>query len=104
MIGTTTAKRVGATLLELLVVITVMGIALGVIALAPSPVRRAELRGPDGIEALRRIALAEARDTTALVVVGTEVLLVTALRDGRVIRAAALANSNEERPDADRAP
>jgi prepilin-type N-terminal cleavage/methylation domain-containing protein len=79
--------RSGVTLLELLVVIAVMGVALSVVALGPSILRSDDSHeSAQLIAALQRHALATGRDTTAAMRLDGVMWIVTALRDGRVMK------------------
>lgn len=83
--------RPGVTLVELLVVLAILGLSLGVVAVAAPPLAESDTwSSRDGVSALRRAALASGRDTTALLSDGSAVMLVTAMRDGRVVTSNAL--------------
>ena len=85
-------KRAGVTLVELLVVLAVMGIAAGVVGVAIGPRGRTPAPDPAAATAarMRREALRTGARVTAQVEIRGSVLGVTALPDGSIIADSAL--------------
>jgi prepilin-type N-terminal cleavage/methylation domain-containing protein len=74
-------RAIGMTLVELLVVVTMLGILASVVAFGARP--RPSSEAP--LERLRRRAAMRAVDTGARISIGGESLLVRVLPDGRVL-------------------
>lgn len=78
-------ERRGFTLVELIVVLAVMSMIALVSALGARTSLRVPEQVPEVIESVRRAAVARGRDTTVVVSRTGSALLLTVLRDGRVI-------------------
>lgn len=77
--------RDGFTLIELVVVLVVLGVSLVVVSLGADAFAREAPHSADHIDEVRRAALASGRDTTVIILREGSAVLVTLLRDGRVI-------------------
>jgi prepilin-type N-terminal cleavage/methylation domain-containing protein len=84
--------RAGVTLVELLVVLALMGVAAGVVGVALGPRARTPAQDPVAatVTRLRREALRSGASATARVEIRGSVLGVTALPDGSIIADSAL--------------
>lgn len=76
--------RTGTTLLELMLVLAVMGVATSVVALTATPTRAAD-SAHEVRRTLRNTAILQGRDTTVHVIERGRLLLITARPTGQLL-------------------
>jgi prepilin-type N-terminal cleavage/methylation domain-containing protein len=77
--------RRGVTLIELVVALAILSLLLGMVAVDGAHLGRRAAAPPDAGAHLRGVALRLARDTTVVVEDSGNVVLMTALADGRLM-------------------